>query len=94
VSLYRQLAAARPGPCTPDLVRSLDSLSKRLADLGRLEDAVATGRQVVDLYCRLHAARPEIFRNDRINALGNLAVTCAPCTRTTKRSRSSEGSQR
>ena len=64
MTLYRELAAARPDAFRPDLARSLNSLAARLADLGRREDALAAIEEAARIYRELAAARPDAFRPD------------------------------
>lgn len=60
------LLAPRPGRCppetfTPALATSLNSLSVRLSDLGRREDALTAVDEAVALYRELHARDPRVF---------------------------------
>ena len=77
VSIYRELAAARPEAFRPDLARALTNLSLWLAGLGRGEDALAAGEEAVSIYRDLAAARPEAFRPDLARALTNLSLWLA-----------------
>ena len=72
MTVYRQLAAARPDAFAPDLAASLNNLSFQLADLGRREDALAAIEEAVSLYRQLAAARPDAFAPDLAMALNNL----------------------
>jgi tetratricopeptide (TPR) repeat protein len=77
VDYYRQLTAARPDAFTPDLARSLNNLSSRLGDLGRLEDALAAVEDAVNLYRQLAAAQPDAFIPDLAQFLHNLSSRLA-----------------
>ena len=55
------------------LARSLNTLSVRLADLGRREDALAAIAEATETYRELAAARPDAFRPDLAASLNNLA---------------------
>ena len=57
---WRELAGVRPD-AFPNLVRSLNSLSLRLADLGR-EDALAAIQEAVIILRERAAAHPDAFR--------------------------------
>ena len=57
VSLYRQLAAARPDAFTPGLATSLNNLSLRLNDVGRRDEALAAIEEAVEL-CRAAGRGP------------------------------------
>jgi len=74
----RQRAATDPNAALPDLARSLNNLSLRLADLGRREDALAAIEEAVDIRRRLAAANPagdpDRFAEPARNALTNLTV--------------------
>ena len=64
----------RAGRRQPDLARSLNNLSVRLADLGRREDALAASQEAVAIYRELAAARPDAFRPDLARSLNNLSA--------------------
>ena len=62
VTIYRELAGARPDAFRPDLALSLNNLSNRLADLGRREDALTAIEEATAIYRELARARPDAFR--------------------------------
>ena len=74
VTIYRELAGARPDAFRPDLATSLNNLSVRLGDLGRAEEALATIQEAVTIRRELAAARPDAFRPDLATSLHNLSV--------------------
>ena len=78
MTLYRQLAAARPDAFTPDLAMSLNNLSGALAALGRWEEALAAIEEAVTLYRQLAAVRPDEFTPDLTKSLSNLAIRWPP----------------
>ena len=56
------------------LARSLNALSVRLGDLGRLEDALTAIEEAVTIRRELARARPDVFRPDLAKSLTNLSV--------------------
>ena len=64
VTIYRELAAARPDAFRPDLATSLNNLSLRLADLGRREDALAAIEEAVTIRRELAARWPDAYRHE------------------------------
>jgi hypothetical protein len=54
---------------------SLNNLGAILRDLGRREDALAAAQEGTDLYRRLAAERPDVFRPDLAMSLDNLGGT-------------------
>ena len=56
------------------LARSLNALSVRLGDLGRLEDALTAIEEAVTIRRELAQARPDAFRPDLAKSLTNLSV--------------------
>ena len=77
VTIYRELAAARPDAFRPDLAMSLNNLSADLANLGRREGALAAIEEAVTIRRELAAARPDAFRPDLAMSLNNLSVLLA-----------------
>ena len=77
VTIYRELAAARPDVFRPDLASSLNNLSIRLAGLGRREEALAAIEEAAHIYRELAAARPDVFRPDLAGSLNNLSIRLA-----------------
>jgi len=53
------------------------TLSHKLANLGRREEALAAIQEAADTYRELAAARPDAFRPDLAGSLNNLAVQLA-----------------
>ena len=74
VSLYKDLAKARPDAFTPDLAASLNNLGIRLSELGRREDALAATEEAVSLRRDLAKARPDAFNPDLAGSLNNLGM--------------------
>jgi tetratricopeptide (TPR) repeat protein len=62
VTIYRELAAARPDTFRPTLATSLNNLSADLANLGRWGAALTTIEEATGILRELVAARPETFR--------------------------------
>jgi hypothetical protein len=62
--VYRELAAARPDVVRPDLARSLNNLSNRLAGLGRREEALAAIQEAADIRPELAAAWPDAQQHE------------------------------
>ncbi|MER5399312.1 tetratricopeptide repeat protein, partial [Streptomyces sp. NPDC002599] len=60
VTVYRQLADARPDAFLPDLATSLNNLSIDLGELGRREEALAAIEEAVTAYRKLADAHPDI----------------------------------
>jgi hypothetical protein len=71
VSLYQQLAEARPEMFLPNLAMSLNNQSHWLADLGWQEEALTTLEDAVSLYRQLAEARPEVFLPNLAASLRN-----------------------
>jgi tetratricopeptide (TPR) repeat protein len=71
VTIYRQLAEARPAAFLPDLVGSLTNQSVYLAALGRREEALAAIDQAVTIRRQLAEARPDAFLPDLALSLNN-----------------------
>ncbi|WP_030234056.1 tetratricopeptide repeat protein [Streptomyces sp. NRRL S-455] len=69
VTLYRELAAARPDAFLPDLASSLNNLSVWLGELGRREDALTAIEEAVTLRRELAAKHPEIHRAALVQSL-------------------------
>ena len=53
--------------------QSLDTLSNRLSEVGRREEALAAAREAADLYRELAAERPDAFRPNLAMSLNNLS---------------------
>jgi hypothetical protein len=60
------------------LAGSLNNLSRRLADLGWREEALAAIEEVSGIYRELAAARPDAFRPDLAMSLNNLSARHRP----------------
>ena len=73
VTIYRELAAARPDAFRHHLAMSLTNLSLWLGSLGRRQDALAAIEEAVTIYRELAAARPDAFRPGLANSLQVLA---------------------
>jgi hypothetical protein len=73
VTLFRELAAARPDAFRPDLAQSLNNLSGRLDVLGRPEEALAAIQEATGIYRELAAARPDAFQPSLATLLNNLS---------------------
>ena len=71
VTIYRELARARPDAFLPDLAMSLNNQSLRLSDLGRREEALAVIEEAVTAYRELARARPDAFLPDLAMSLNN-----------------------
>src|SRR5262249_50683740 len=71
VTLYRQLAAARPDAFTPNLASSLNNQSNVLGDLGRRDEALAAIAEAVTTRRQLAADRPAPFPPDLLRSLNN-----------------------
>jgi tetratricopeptide (TPR) repeat protein len=82
VTIFRELAAARPEEFRPGLGAALINLSADLADLGRPEEALAAVQEAVGVYRELATARPEKFRPDLVDALDTLAIRLGDMGRT------------
>jgi tetratricopeptide (TPR) repeat protein len=74
VSLYRELAAARPDAFLPGLAGSLSNLANRLGESGQREEALAAAQEAVRLRRKLAAARPDAFLPDLATSLAVLGV--------------------
>src|SRR5271155_3541559 len=74
VELYRQLAAACPEACNPDLAMTLKTLSASLSDMGLREDALQAIREAVEIRRRLAADRPATFNPDLAQSLWTLSL--------------------
>jgi tetratricopeptide (TPR) repeat protein len=61
VEVYRALAAARSEAFRPDLARSLNNLSNRLAELGRREDALSAIEEAVRLLAPHFLVLPKAY---------------------------------
>ena len=77
VTIFRELAEARPDAFVPDRAGSLNNLAGRLAELGRREEALAAGQEAVTVFRELAAARPDAFRPDLALSLTNMALGLA-----------------
>ncbi|HEY6310674.1 MAG TPA: tetratricopeptide repeat protein [Streptosporangiaceae bacterium] len=77
VTIYRQLAEARPDAFLPGLAGSLNNQSASLADLGRREEALAAIEQAVTTYRQLAEARPDAFLPDLAASLNNQSIRLA-----------------
>jgi tetratricopeptide (TPR) repeat protein len=75
VTIFRELAAARPEEFRDGLAAALTNLSVDLGDLGRPEEALAAIQDAVTILRELAAARPEEFRLALARALSNLSVS-------------------
>jgi tetratricopeptide (TPR) repeat protein len=62
-----------PDAVRPDLAMSLNNLSNRLRDLGRLEEALAAVEEAVEIRRELVASRPDAVRPDLAMSLNNLS---------------------
>jgi tetratricopeptide (TPR) repeat protein len=67
--MYRKLVADRPDKFLPDLARSLDNLSHRLSDSGRLKEALKINEEAVTIRRKLVADRPDKFLPDLASSL-------------------------
>ncbi len=76
VDHHRQRAATDPDAAS-DLTGSLNNLSKRLAGLGRREEALAAIGEAVDASRRLARARPDAFTPALASSLNNLSGALA-----------------
>ena len=74
---YRKLAGTRPDEFSPRLARSLNNLSKRLADLGRREEALTEAEKSTRIRRELAKTRPDKFSPDLASSLNNLAYRLA-----------------
>ena len=75
VSLFRDLAAGRPGGRTSHrLAMSLNTFSNALGDVHRLEEALAAAEEAVALREALSAGQPDETKNELAVALNNLSV--------------------
>ena len=74
VTIFRELAAARPDAFRPGLATSLTSLSDQLRELGREEDALTASEEAVSIHRELAAARPGAFRPGLARSLANLSI--------------------
>ena len=82
VSIYRQLAEARPDAFLPDFAMARHNQSLRLSDLGRREEALAAIEEAVSIYRQLAKARPDVFLLPHlVPSLGNLADALAMLNR-------------
>jgi tetratricopeptide (TPR) repeat protein len=74
VTIFRELAAARPEEFRDGLAAALINLSAQLAgQLGRQEETLAAAQEAVGVYRELAAARPDVFRPGLARSLANLA---------------------
>ena len=77
VSHYRTLATADPGGFLPDLAASLNNLSVRLAELGRLDEALVLMQEAVSHYRALTRESRKAFLPDLALSLSNLSEILA-----------------
>jgi tetratricopeptide (TPR) repeat protein len=64
VTIFRELAAARPDAFRPGLATSLNDLSLRLADLGQRDDALAAIEEAVTIRWELAARWPDAHHHE------------------------------
>ncbi|MGW4055386.1 SAV_2336 N-terminal domain-related protein [Streptomyces sp. NPDC004779] len=79
---HRALAWQDPDGHSFHLARSLRILSNRLADDGRLDEALVTVDEAVELFRQQYASSPEIAAPDLARTLGNHSVRLAETGRT------------
>ena len=77
VGQYRADASGGEPDAASRLAMSLNSLSNRLGDLGRREEALAAIQEAITIGRELAAARPDAFRPDLAMSLHNLATILA-----------------
>jgi tetratricopeptide (TPR) repeat protein len=74
VEHLRPLAAASPTAYEPDLARSLNNHSTRLAETGRRGESFTVIEEAVEIYRRLVAANPAAYEPDLARSLNNLSL--------------------
>ncbi|HVX20993.1 MAG TPA: tetratricopeptide repeat protein [Acidimicrobiales bacterium] len=77
----RPLAEAHPAAYEPDLARSLNNLSNRLAEAGRREEGLAAVEEAVAVRRRLAEANPAAYEPGLARSLNNLSVHLAEAGR-------------
>lgn len=81
VTIFRSLAAARPGKPSPGLACALNNLSYPLRAAGRQDEALAAAGEAVCLYRALAADRPRKYRHRLASSLGTQAGLLAHASR-------------
>ena len=74
VAIRRRLVLVLPAAFLADLATSLNNLSNRFLNLGRMPEALAAIEEAVALRRRLAAERPDTFSADLATSLGNKAL--------------------